>query len=58
MKETCGTTILSIAHRLSTLQNCDEIIVIDRGEIVAKGTYQELERQPGIFQDMARGRMK
>ena len=58
MKEECGTTVISIAHRLSTLQNCDEIIVMDKGRIVERGTYQELESRPGIFQDMALGILK
>ena len=55
MKEECGTTVISIAHRLSTLQNCDEIIVMDKGCIVQRGTYRELERAPGLFRDMALG---
>lgn len=55
MKEECGTTVLSIAHRLSTLQNCDEIIVMDKGCIVQRGTYRELESTPGLFRDMALG---
>ena len=54
MKEECGTTVLSIAHRLSTLQNCDEIIVMDKGCIVQRGTYP-LESAPGLFRDMALG---
>ena len=58
MKEECGTTVLSIAHRLSTLQNCDEILVIDGGRIVERGTFRELESTPGIFQAMARGLLK
>ncbi len=58
MKEDCGTTVISIAHRLSTLQNCDEILVIDKGEIVQKGTFQELREIPGIFRDMALGIVK
>ena len=58
MKEECGTTVISIAHRLSTLQNCDEILVMDRGRIVQRGTFRELESTPGIFQDMARGLLK
>ncbi len=58
MKEECGTTVISIAHRLSTLRNCDEIIVMDRGEIAQRGSYTELENQPGIFRDMARGVLK
>ena len=49
MKEECGTTVLSIAHRLSTLQNCDEIIVMDKGCIVQRGTYPEPESAPGCF---------
>lgn len=58
LKDTCGTTVLSIAHRLSTLQNCDEILVMDQGCIVQRGTYRELEATPGIFRDMARGILK
>ena len=58
MKEEYGTTIISIAHRLSTLQNCDEIIVMDKGKIVQRGTFDELENQPGIFHDMAKGILK
>ena len=55
MKEERGTTVISIAHRLSTLQNCDEILVMDQGRIVERGTFRELENTPGIFRDMARG---
>ncbi len=55
MNEECGTTVISIAHRLSTLQNCDEIIVMDKGSIVQRGTFNELREQPGIFRDMAMG---
>ena len=58
MKEECSTTVISIAHRLTTLRNCDEIIVMDKGRIVERGTYQELENRPGIFQDMALGILK
>lgn len=58
MKEECSTTVISIAHRLTTLLNCDEIIVMDKGRIVERGTYQELESRPGIFQDMALGILK
>lgn len=58
MKDECGTTVISIAHRLSTLQNCDEILVMDQGRIVERGTFRELEAAPGIFRDMARGVLK
>ena len=51
-------TILSIAHRLSTLENCDNILVFDKGKIVETGKYQELIDTPGIFQDMYNGILK
>lgn len=51
-------TILSIAHRLTTLQNCDEIIVMDKGQIAQTGTFTELLGQEGIFSDMYYGKLK
>lgn len=53
-----GMTILSIAHRLTTLENCDRIIVIHHGEIVQQGRYRGLIEQDGIFSDMYYGRLK
>ncbi|TFE73300.1 ABC transporter ATP-binding protein [Methylacidiphilum caldifontis] len=48
-----GKTVLIIAHRLSTLADCDEILVIDRGQIVQRGTFGELITQEGLFKSMA-----
>ncbi len=53
-----NTTILSIAHRLTTLENSDRILVFEKGRIVEEGTYQELKKQKGIFQDMYQGKLK
>lgn len=50
-------TIISIAHRLTTLQNCDRIIVMNHGEIVQSGKYNELINSNGIFSDMYHGRI-
>lgn len=58
MMQECGTTVISIAHRLTTLRNCDEIIVMDQGRIVQRGSYAALESMPGIFRDMALGILK
>ena len=58
MKEACGTTVISVAHRFTTLQNCDEILVMDKGRIVQRGTFQELQEIPGIFRNMAKGMAK
>ena len=53
-----GVTVLSIAHRLTTLENCDEILVFDRGKICQTGSYRELIAEDGIFSDMYHGRLK
>ncbi len=53
-----NTTIISIAHRLSTLKNCDQIIVLNKGKIEESGKYDELIEKNGIFSDMYYGRLK
>src|SRR5581483_6994653 len=44
-----GRTVLMISHRLSTLGNVDEIIVLKDGLIAEQGSYQDLKRSNGIF---------
>lgn len=51
-------TIISITHRLTTLKNCDHIIVMDQGKIVEEGKYDELIDKKGIFSDMYYGKLK
>lgn len=47
-----GRTVIVISHRLSTLGNVDEIIVLSDGRVIEKGTYKELKRQGGVFTRM------
>ncbi len=42
-------TIIMIAHRLSTVRNADQIIVLDNGQIVQRGTHKELLREQGMY---------
>ena len=46
-----GKTILMIAHRLKTVRRADQILVLDGGRIVQKGTHGELAGQPGLYRD-------
>ena len=47
-----GRTAVFIAHRLSTVNDCDRIIVLDEGRIIQDGTFEQLRNEPGLFQRM------
>ena len=49
-------TIIMIAHRLKTVRNADQILVLDHGHIVQQGTHETLIAQPGIYADFVGGK--
>ena len=51
-------TIIMIAHRLKTVRNADQIVVIDKGRIVQKGRHEELMNEEGIYKNFVSGRKK
>lgn len=53
LDELCkGRTTVTVAHRLSTVKNADEIAVIDGGKVVEKGTHEELLKNNGIYKNL------
>ena len=53
-----GRTTLVVAHRLSTVKNADEILVLTDGEITERGSHEELVKQGGLYADLYRYQFK
>lgn len=51
-------TVIMIAHRLKTVRHADQILVVDKGQIVQRGTHDELMAQDGIYRRFISGREK
>jgi ABC-type multidrug transport system fused ATPase/permease subunit len=52
-----GRTTIVIAHRMSTIEKCDKIFVLDNGKVKEEGTFKELSnKEGGFFSNMTQGK--
>jgi ATP-binding cassette subfamily B protein len=53
-----GKTVLVVAHRLSTVQDADQIVVLDKGEIVETGNHRELVLAKGHYYNLIKNQLE
>ena len=53
-----GKTVVVVAHRLSTVRNADNIVVLEKGKIVEQGTHEDLTEQRGIYYDLVKNQLE
>jgi ATP-binding cassette subfamily B protein len=53
-----GRTVVVVAHRLSTVKNADQIVVIDSGKVVEKGTHTELIEKQGAYFNLVKNQLE
>ena len=53
-----GRTVIVVAHRLSTVKNADQIIVLDKGKIVENGTHEELTAKKGAYYKLVKNQLE
>jgi len=53
-----GRTVVVVAHRLSTVKNADQIVVLDKGEIIEIGTHEELTKSKGAYYHLVKNQLE
>jgi len=55
---TIGKTVIVVAHRLSTVKNADNIIVLDKGKIIEQGTHHQLTELKGEYYGLVKNQLE
>ncbi len=53
-----GKTVIIVAHRLSTVKNADQIIVLEKGKIVEQGSHTELTQLKGKYYELVKNQLE
>ena len=53
-----GRTVVIVAHRLSTVKNADQIVVLEKGEVAEVGTHQELTKKQGKYYELVKNQLE
>ena len=53
-----GRTVIVVAHRLSTVKNADQIVVLEKGKIVEEGNHEELTTQNGFYYELVKNQLE
>lgn len=53
-----GKTVITVAHRLSTVKNADQILVLDEGRIAEQGTHQSLTQKKGLYFELVKNQLE
>lgn len=53
-----GRTVIIVAHRLSTVKNADQIIVLEKGEVIEKGNHKELTEKRGAYYNLVKNQLE
>ncbi|MDO9615059.1 MAG: peptidase domain-containing ABC transporter, partial [Bacteroidota bacterium] len=53
-----GKTVIVVAHRLSTVRNADQIIVLEKGKIIETGNHERLTNNRGAYYDLVKNQLE